>query len=156
MAERFSTGHANMVCEAVKTAYANGVLAIFGGASQPADCNSAETGTLLCLVTLNSGAFTPGVATNGLEFGTVADGALPKASGETWSGTVLAAASTGTTATWFRFYDNTYTTGASTTAKRFDGAISTSSAAELPMANPVLVSGAPLVISSFTVTLPRS
>lgn len=156
MAERLSTGHVNSLLTQWKTDYANGVMGIFGGASQPADANSAETGTLLCLITLNSGAFTGGVATNGLEFGDPADGVLSKAGGETWSGTVLAAAGTGTTATYFRFYDNAYITGASTTAKRFDGAISTSSTAELPMANPVLVEGAPLIISAFSITLPRT
>lgn len=156
MAERFSTGHANMVCEAVKTAYANGVLAIFGGAAQPADCNSTEAGTLLCLITVGSGAFTPGVATNGLNFGTVADGSVSKASGETWSGVGLAAAGTGTTATYFRFYDNDYITGASTTATRFDGAISTSSTAELQLGVTTIADGVPVTITSFTYTPPRA
>jgi hypothetical protein len=83
MAERFSTTHANMLCEAVRTAYANGVLAIYGGASQPADADDAEAGTLLALITLSSGAFTGGVSTNGLNFDAASGGVLSKAAAET-------------------------------------------------------------------------
>lgn len=156
MAERFSTGHADMICDAVKTAYANFVIGIFGGASQPADANNAEAGTLLALITLNSGAFTAGVATNGLNFDTPSNGVLSKPTGDTWSGVGLAAAGTGTTATYYRLYDNDYVTGASTTAVRNDGAISTSSTAELQMSVTTIVEGAPIVINSFTYTPPRA
>ena len=156
MAERFTTTHADMICTAVKTAYANGVLAIYGGASQPADANDTEAGTLLALITVASGAFTPGVSTNGLNFDAPASGVLSKASAETWSGVGLAAAGTGTTATYFRFYDNDMDTGASPTGLRFDGAIGTTSTAELQMSVTTIVSGAPVVINSFTYTPPRA
>ena len=156
MPERFTTGHANAVCNAVKTAYANGVIGIYGGASQPADANSAETGTLLCLITLASGAFTGGSATNGLEFDAPVAGVLSKAAAETWSGNGLAAAGTGTVATYFRHYDNAYTTGESTTAVRYDGAISTASTAELQLSVTTIVSGSPVVIDTFTYTPPRA
>lgn len=145
-----------MLCDAVRAAYANGVLAIFGGASQPADTNQAETGTLLCLITVNSGSFTPGQAANGLEFDAPVDGVLSKAVAEVWSGVGLPAAGTGMTATYFRFYDNNYVTGASTTARRFDGAISGSATAELQMTVSTIVDGAPVRINSFTYTPPRS
>ena len=156
MAERFSISHANAVCAAVRTAYANGVLAIYGGASQPADAENTEAGTLLALITVSSGAFTPGVATNGLNFDAPSAGVLNKAAAETWSGVGLAAAGTGTTATYFRFYDNSRDTGASPTGLRFDGAIGTSSTAELQMSVTTIVSGAPVVINSFTYTPPRA
>ena len=156
MAERFTTTHADMICTAVKTAYANGVLAIYGGASQPADANDAEAGTLLALITLASGAFTPGVATNGLNFDAPSSGVLSKAAAETWSGVGLAAAGTGTTATYFRFYDNAQDTGASPTGLRFDGAIGTTSTAELQMSVTTIVEGAPVVINSFTYTPARA
>ena len=156
MAERFSISHANAVCTAVKTSYANGVLAIYGGASQPADAENTEAGTLLALITVSSGAFTPGVATNGLNFDAPSAGVLNKAVAETWSGVGLAAAGTGTTATYFRFYDNSQDTGASPTGLRFDGAIGTSSTAELQMSVTTIVSGAPVVINSFTYTPPRA
>ncbi len=156
MAERFTTTHADMICTAVKNAYANGVLAIYGGASQPADANDAETGTLLALITVASGAFTPGVATNGLHFDDPSAGVLSKAAAETWSGVGLAAAGTGTTATYFRFYDNSQDTGASPTGLRFDGAIGTTSTAELQMSVTTIVEGAPVVINSFTYTPARA
>ena len=156
MAERFSISHANMLCTAVRTAYANGVLAIYGGASQPADAEDTEAGTLLALITLASGAFTPGVATNGLNFDAPSAGVLSKAVAETWSGNGLAAAGTGTTATYFRFYANDYDTGASPTGLRFDGAIGTTSTAELQMSVTTIVEGAPVVINTFVYTPPRA
>lgn len=156
MAERFSISHANAVCTAIRTAYANGVLAIYGGASQPADAENTEAGTLLALITLASGAFTPGVATNGLNFDAPSGGVLSKAVAETWSGVGLAAAGTGTTATYFRFYDNSQDTGASPTGLRFDGAIGTTSTAELQMSVTTIVEGAPVVINSFTYTPARA
>ena len=156
MPERFTTTHADMLCSAVRTAYANGVMAIYGGASQPADANDAETGTLLALITVASGEFTPGFAANGLNFDAPSAGVLSKAAAETWSGVGLAAAGTGTTATYFRFYDNSQDTGASPTGLRFDGAIGTTSTSELQMTVTTIVEGAPVVINSFTYTPPRA
>ena len=156
MPEKFTTTHANMLCSAVRTAYANGVMAIYGGASQPADANDTEAGTLLALITVSSGAFTPGVTTNGLNFDAPSSGVLSKAAAETWSGVGLAAAGTGTTATYFRFYDNSQDTGASPTGLRFDGAIGTTSTSELQMTVTTIVEGAPVVINSFTYTPPRA
>lgn len=155
MAEKFSTGDVQAVATALRTTYANGVLGIFGGASQPADSDAAETGTLLCLVTLASGAFVAGQAANGLEFDAPVDGVLSKAVAETWSGVGLAAAGTGTAATWCRFYANAYVTGASTTAARFDGAISNQSSAELQLSVTTIVSGSPVEITSFTRTVSK-
>lgn len=156
MAEKFSTGHAQAVCSAVRTAYANGVLALYSG-TQPADCNDTEgAGSLLALITLNSGAFTGGVATNGLNFDAPVAGVLSKAAAETWSGDGLAAAGAGTVATWFRFYANAYVTGASTSAVRFDGAISTAASAELQLTVTTIVSGVPVIINTFTYTPPRA
>lgn len=153
MAERISTGDVQISAAALRTAYTNGVLSIFGGGTQPATADAAETGTLLCLITLNGGAFTGGTATNGLNFDAPVGGVLSKAAAETWKGNGLVAAGTGTQATHFRFYDNAYVTGTSTTARRFDGAISTSSTSELQMTNPVIVSGYPVEIGSFTRTV---
>ena len=157
MAEKFSTGHVNMLAEAVRTAYANCVIGLFDGV-QPATSNDTEgSASLLGLVTLNGGAFTGGVSTNGLNFDAAVDGVLSKPSGSVWKCTGLAAAGTGgKTATWFRVYANAYTTGASTSALRFDGAIGTSTSAELRMTNPVIVQGVETTIASFTHTIPRA
>lgn len=147
--EKFSTGDVNIAAAAIKTAYANGVLAIFGGGSQPATANDAETGMLLALITLNGGTFTAGSPTNGLNFTDPVDGVIAKAEEDNWSGLGLAAAGTGTTATHFRFYANAYETGASTTAVRFDGAISSASTAELQMTVQTIVEDVPVVVKSF-------
>ena len=150
MAEKFSTGDANVRAAAVKTAYANGVIGIFGG-TQPTTANDTEgSAPLLALITLNGGAFTAGVSTNGINLSDPVDGVLSKASGETWSGTGLAAAGTATTATWFRHYTNAYVTGASTTATRYDGAIGTTSAYEMQMTNTTVVQDVPVLCNGYT------
>ena len=158
MAEKFSTGHAQGICAAAKTMYANGVLALYSG-TQPTDCNDTEgAGLLLALITLSSGAFTAGVVTNGLNFDDPVSGVLSKAAAEIWSGNGTAAAgSIGTVATWFRFYANDYVTGASTTAKRFDGAVNSPlSTAELKLTVTTIVTGVPVLIDTFTYTPPRA
>lgn len=156
MAEKFSTGFVNAEASAIDTALANFVIGIYSG-TQPTTANDTEgAGNLLCLITLASGAFTAGVATNGLNFDGPTDGVLSKPSGATWSGLGLAAAGTGTTATWFRVYPNAYTTGSSTSAVRYDGAITTSSTAELQMTNTTIVESVPVTINSFNLTIKRT
>lgn len=155
MSEALSTGHVQAQLTAQRTAYTNGVLAIFTGL-QPASADAAETGNLICLITVGSGAFVAGQPGNGLNFDAPVAGVMSKAEAETWSGvgTALAGAG-GSTAGWFRFYANDYTTGVSTTAKRFDGAISASSTAELQMSVTTIVTGSPVVINSFNYTPAR-
>jgi len=157
MAEKFSTGYVNAQATATATALANCVIGIYGG-TQPADANDSEAGApLLALITLAGGDFTGGVSTNGLNFEGPADGVLSKPSAASWQGDGLAAAGTGTTATWFRVYPNAYTTGSSTSAVRYDGAISTASTAELQMTNTTAVEDVPFIIASpFTLTVPRA
>ena len=156
MAEKFSTGFANAIAENIRTGVLpNFVIGIYDG-TQPAAANDTEgSANLLCLITLDGGAFTGGVSTNGLNFDTAVGGVLSKPSGAVWKGVGTAAAGTsGVTATWFRVYANDYTTGASTTAKRYDGAIGTSTSFELRMTNPVIVQDVETTISSFTLTVP--
>lgn len=157
MAESFSTGLRNALLGTAdfKTLMNDGVLAIFSG-TKPANADAAEAGSLLMLYTLNAGAFVPGAPANGLSFDAIANGVISKTALETWSGVGLAAAGAGTTATWFRFYDNAYVTGASTTAKRFDGNIGTSSTYELRMSNTTIVENGPATVSTFTVTFPQA
>lgn len=149
MAERLSTAYANEQLTNFKTAYANGVLAIYSG-SQPATADDAETGTLLCLITRDAQPHTAGSPANGLNFGAPASGVVGKSGGEVWSGIILASGIAG----WFRFYANDHVTGASSTARRFDGTISPSSSAELQMANTSLVEGDTLVLNDFSVSYP--
>ena len=147
--ERISTAYANEQLSSFAETFKNGVLAIYSG-TQPASADDAETGTLLCLITNDSGAFTPGQPTNGLNFGAPVNGQIDKAAGETWSGTVLADGVAG----WFRFYDNSYTTGASTTAKRFDGAIADTGACEIQITNTTLAEDDGVGIQGFHVVYP--
>lgn len=156
MALRTSTGDAQAICEGYVSTYANGVLVLFAGASQPDDANDAETGTPVAIITESGGDFTPGSATNGLNF-TASGGVLSKASGETWTGVGLAAAGTGVTATYGRFYDNSKTEGASTTAARFDGSVGlTGSTAQIRLSSTTIVEGAPITVTSCTRTPRRS
>lgn len=154
MSESFSTGHANMICSAFKTAYTNCVIGIFGGSAKPASADLAEAGTLLALITLGGGAFSAGAPTNGLNFGTPSNGVLAKAV-ETWLGNGLPAAGAGTNATYFRMYANAYVTGASSTAVRYDGDCSVDTSGELQLQSLSVVNGSPVVINNFTYTPPK-
>lgn len=151
MAEKFTTGFVNSLMEQFIEDFANGVLAIYSG-TQPASADEAEVGELLCLITNGGGAFTPGSAENGLNFEpTPVTGTASKAEGENWTGTALKDG----TATWFRFYANDYVTGASESAKRFDGRVSTGTGAELQLANVNMTRDGKVTINAFPVSLPK-
>jgi len=154
MGLRLSTGLRNEIMKVTGKSFcdamATGALYLYQG-SQPASPDDAENSTLLCKITLASGAKTPGVGTNGISMGQVADGIAHKASGEVWSGVASASGTVG----WFRFYDIDETTGASTTAKRFDGNVATSGA-DLNMSNTTITSGGTVTIDSVSIALPAS
>ncbi len=129
----------------------NGIMDIFGG-TQPSSADNDESGyTKLVSITLGSGSFSAGNGKNGINFKNASQGTLSKDPNETWSGVGDADGTAG----WFRIYDNNYTTGASTTAKRLDGAVATSGA-ELNMSNTSIQSGVTTTIDSFDLTLPSS
>lgn len=108
--------------DSIKAMFTNGVIAGYSG-QQPGSANDAESGTLMFLATLESGEFTPGVSTNGINFDVATfDPAtlimtLAKSLSELWSGLGLADGTIG----WCRYYANAMVTGASETAIRFDG-----------------------------------
>ena len=134
----------------LKDLFRNGVLDIFSG-TQPTDADTTESGTKLVRITLSSGAFVAGTATNGINLGTAADGVIGKDLTETWSGVGLVAGNAG----WFRFYDNAAITGASTSAIRLDGAIATTGA-QMNMTNTGISVGGVTVITSVAITDPMS
>lgn len=157
MALRLSTamrnailGHSTGDNASFKDLFQDGIIRIFSG-SQPADADTAESGTQLLEITESGGTFTPGAAANGLEFGDASGGSISKAAAETWQGD---ASNTGT-AGYFRFYDNDVDTGAGTDKIRFDGAIATSGA-ELNLSSTSIVATATTTIDAFTITLPAS
>lgn len=149
MTFRLSTGTRTTLAQALATAFANGVIEIRSG-TQPANADAAPTGTLLGLVTLNSGAFTPGSPTNGLTWAAAAAGVASKSG--VWSFNGI----TDGTAGWFRFRANAVDSGAvSNTLIRFDGAIAVSGA-EMSLSNINIVTGAPNTIDTFNVTMPAA
>lgn len=148
MTIRLSTGAKNTMMDALDVALANGRLDIYSG-SQPSTADLAETGTLLVSLTVSSGAFTPGVGTNGLNFDSASDGIIVKAAAEVWSGVAV---STGT-AGYFIFYSNDVDTGASTTSIRFMGSIATSGA-DLNMTSTTINSGGTITLDSGQLQLP--
>ena len=129
--------------------FANGIIEVRSG-TQPVSADAAATGTLLGTVTLASGAFTPGSATNGLTFATAADGAVSKSG--VWS---MNGAANGT-AGWFRLKGNALDNDLlSTTLPRLDGSVAVSGA-DMNLSNISITIGAPTTIDSFVWTQPAA
>jgi hypothetical protein len=157
---KFSTGLKNQMLGAIKGAVPatysleHGVARLYTG-SQPASADNAATGTLLVQFTVGSGAFTAGVATNGLTFEVTA-GVIRKFSDENsseiWSGIGLADGTAG----WIRFCGNAEDDGgASTTLPRIDCRVSTSGA-ECNLPNLAIVTGATVTLDSFSAAFPST
>jgi len=149
---RESTGLRNTRIKAgglsLADALANGKMEIRTG-TIPASADDAVVGTLLCPITLASGAFTSGVSTNGINLDVAASGTVSKKTSEVWSGTNVA----GGVAGYGIFYANTVDATASTTAVRLYFDISTAGAF-MNMTTTTLVISEPTVISTFSFTQP--
>ena len=130
--------------------FRNCVIDIYSG-SQPATADLTESGTKLVHITLASGTFVASSPANGLNFGVVAAGVLAKETGEVWSGIGLDDGTAG----WFRIYDNSYTTGASSTAIRLDGAVATSGS-QFNMSSTTVVTAATTTVDSVALTQPAA
>jgi hypothetical protein len=131
-----------------KDLFWGGVIRIYSG-TQPTSANDAESGTLLVEISLNSGTFVPSEYTYGIQFGTASGGIISKLGGEVWSGTAVATGTAG----WFRLYDNSRTTGASTTGIRLDGTVGTTGA-QLIVSSTSISSGATVTIDTASFTFP--
>ena len=152
MALRTSTGHKNRLlgeqgvdtgANGFRGVYKNCVIDLYSG-TQPATADSAVTGTFLGRITLNSGAFTEGVATNGLQWDAPAGGAVTKPAGATWGGNAVAAGTVG----WFRCRGNAIDDGtASTALPRFDGTVGISTG-DLRLTVVAVDVGTPIVIQT--------
>jgi len=130
--------------------FRNCVIDVYSGA-QPSNADSGETGTKLVSITLSSGAFVAGAAANGLNFDEATAGVLAKDTDEVWSGEGLADGTAG----WFRIYANAYTTGASSSAVRLDGSVSTSGG-QFNMSNTAITDGGTTTVDSVSLTMPAS
>lgn len=150
MAVRLSTGMANAAANAVRTAYANAVGAVYTG-SQPVNADAAETGTLLGYITKDGGAFTAGQATNGLNWEDAVDGVCAKPTDEEWAIIPVASGTAG----YVRIYANAMVTGASTSAVRFDLACGVG-AGELRFSTTTLTATVKSVINTLSLTQPKN
>lgn len=151
MSIRLSTGLRNAMLNdsGIKDTMADGIIEIYSGA-QPANADAAVQGTKLMEITVDAGAFTPGTATNGLEFGAPSNGTVAKASGETWRGVGLADGVAG----WFRMKGNASDAGGlSTTLPRIDGSIA-KTGGDMSISNVNIVTGQPNTVDVFQFTLP--
>lgn len=91
-------------------------------------------------------------AVNGLRLDTATAGAVAKVTADTWSATAMASGTAG----WFRMRESGDTgTAATTTAARYDGAIATTGA-QMNLGTLTIVSGAPVIISGVTFTMPQA
>lgn len=151
MALRVSTGFRNKLMtpsadggKSWAELLAGGIIRIYSGA-QPADADAVETGDLLVKIT-KDGAALPG---GGLSFGNAVAGKIEKPSADDWKGEAIADGTAG----WFRFYDNTETDGASTSAVRFDGRVATSGG-ELRVVTTTIADGSNQVIANFSIEFP--
>lgn len=85
----------------------------------------------------------------GLNLGTAAGGAIGKATGENWSGTVLASG----TAVFFRYVAPGDTGAASTTEPRLQGRVGVSGA-ELNISSLALTAGNPQAVNYISISMP--
>lgn len=152
MALRLSTGFRNSLLKANGKSAVDlmdkGYIEIRTG-TQPASADDAETGSLLGRITLNGGDYTV-LATYGLT-PEAAGVVLQKPAASVWSGTVILAGRAG----WWRWYATDGTHGASTSAARIDGAIS-SVGGQMKLSTTDLKLGTTVTVDSAEITFPTA
>lgn len=133
-----------------KDIFRNNVIRVYSGA-KPADADAAEgAGVLLLELSKSSGVVTPGAAANGNNFDAIVDGVLSK-DANVWSDAGIADGA----AAWYRMYDNGIITGASDTAKRCDGTVSTSGTTFI-LSSTSIKTGATTTLDQADFTMPAS
>ena len=133
---------------AMKTLYQNCTIDVYAEA-RPTSADDAEPGAVIASFTLNGNAFVGGTSANGLNFGYL-DGTNMKRAidPETSLVEVWRATPTATTiANSCRVYSNDKMTGASTTAIRMDGVVTTSGGDLNITQGPSLTTGVPIDVS---------
>ena len=137
----------------------NSVLYIYSG-SRPSDADQIENGNLLAVISRNGGTFVSGSPEYGINLRQVSNRIVERmidpATGAAMLLSGMGLITSG--ATWCRLHANTVVTGASTSAIRMDGRISTSeSTAEIWMpGGATITAGIPADINSFSITLPMT
>ena len=132
-----------------KEIFENSVGAFYTG-PQPTTADLAETGTLLGYLTVDGGAFTPGSATNGLNWADAVGGVCQKNS-DTFKCIPIASGSVG----YMRLYSNAMVTGASSTAIRVDLACGVGTG-ECRLSSTSFTVGVPVTITSCTGTASKT
>lgn len=133
-----------------KKCMTGGFLDVFGGV-RPATPETVESGTRLVRLYNNAPTYTTGL--NWEASANLTLGKIEKLESEVWQGLVTLAG----TATWFRFYSavsGDCAGGASVNYCRFDGSVGTSPTNDLVLTATGLVVGVPIIVASFSVTLP--
>ena len=133
-------------------AFTNGIMELYSG-PQPTNADAAVQGTLLGRVTVGAGAFTPGSATNGLNFDAPSGGVIAKAAAEAWQTLGIAIGTVG----WFRLKGNATDagSGSDTTHARMDGTVAISGG-DLNLSNISFIVGTPVTVDVFQFTLPAA
>ena len=155
MSTRLSTGLRELILTAIKTAFDGGVCKLYTGTPM-AKADEAELGDLLVTITLDGGAHTPGVSTNGLVFGDIThDGngtfsVLAKTDPAVWKGVAIRDGVIG----WGRLYDVNVDTGASTSAVRMDGEALTVDGATFEVSTQTTKSGVEVVVTALNIQIP--
>ena len=140
MTVRYSTGQLNSLLEKIKADQTLAFIDIYTGA-QPASSNAPSTGTKLATVSIDAGG-------TGLTFDTPSGAVMSIPNGVNWQYTGLAAGTAG----FFRLRTAGDTNAQSTTEKRIDGNIGTTSG-EMVLSNINVVIGAPGTVDIFNITL---
>lgn len=144
-----STGLRNKVLDtgSLKSVLADGFIHVYASTlgNIPATADEAinpANHTLLLTV------YGDGIS-EGLNLGTASSGAIGKAAGETWAGTVLATGN----AVWFRHVGSADTGAASTTEPRLQGRVGVAGA-ELNISSVALTSGDTRTVNYANIALP--
>jgi hypothetical protein len=140
MTVKYSTGQLNSLQEKIKADMALSFINIYTGA-QPASSDSPMTGTLLATVSIDAGG-------TGLTFDTPSGTTMSIPSGVNWQYTGIAAGTAGC----FRLVSATDTNAQSTTEKRIDGNVGTTSG-DMILSNINVVVGAPGTVDIFNIVL---
>lgn len=144
MTIKTSTGLRNKMLDTnpLRTILNLGFINIYSG-TPPATADAAATGTLLCTISVSSGG-------TGLTMAAAAvDGAIPKNSGEVWSGVNAA----GGVASYYRHVGAADTGALSTTEPRVQGQIA-NVGSDMNLTSTTLSSGATQTIDFYQLYLP--
>ena len=111
VAKMFGKNGTDTGADGLRGIFTNGTIKAFTGA-QPANADDAPSGTYLGNITLNGAVFTPGTATNGVNFGAPVGRTVSKSASETWQFKGAAAGTIG----WIRFQANAVDNDSSSTS----------------------------------------